>query len=81
MKSELPSEIKDDANIYLSATEKAVSKENPKKDVAIVNLKQMTETLDDASKTVDAGKTLIEKITPILEKITPWFGIAIKNLF
>lgn len=77
----LPEDIKEDATTYLSAAKKATAKEEPKKDVAIVNLKSVAETLESASKTLDAGKNIWEKVQPILTQIAPWLGVAAKTFF
>ena len=77
----LPTDIKDEVSAYLSAAKKATSKDEPKKDVAIVNLKSMTETLEDAGRTLDVSKNLFIKVKPILEKLATWLGVAAGTLF
>ena len=77
----LPADIKDEVSAYLSAAKKATSKEEPKRDVAIVNLKSMTETLEEAGKTLDISQSLFVKVKPILEKLATWLGVAAGALF
>ncbi|NEO16645.1 MULTISPECIES: hypothetical protein [unclassified Moorena] len=64
------------ASMYLGAAKKATEKEQPKKETALANLESMAETLETASKKVDAGKTLWDKAKPIVLKVADWFGAA-----
>jgi len=72
----LPKATKDDAMAYLNAARKAADNEDPKKEAAAINLKEMAETLQNASKTVDAGKSLWEKAQPVLVEVAKWLGTA-----
>jgi len=56
--STLPESTKEDAVAYLIAAKRATDKEEPKKDIAAINLKEMVETLEGVNKTVDASKNL-----------------------
>jgi hypothetical protein len=78
--SELPVDVKEDITLYLRTAKKAAEKEEPKKDVAVVNLKSMAETIETTSKTVESGKKIWENIKPILVQIAPWLGVA-KSFF
>lgn len=61
---------------YLEMAKDEAQEKPPKKEQAAINLKQMTETIKDASGTVEASKRLWEKIQPILIKSISWFGVA-----
>ena len=41
----------------------------------------MTETLEDAGRTLDVSKNLFIKVKPILEKLATWLGVAAGTLF
>ena len=72
----LPDATKDDAVAYLNAAKKAADKEDPTKETTAINLKEMAETLQNASKTADAGKSLWEKVQPVLVEVAKWLGTA-----
>lgn len=79
--SALPDETKEDAITYLNAAKKATEREDPKKETAAINLKEMAETLVSATKTVEASKGLWEKIQPILVHVAKWLGVAAGSLW
>ncbi|NEQ79689.1 MAG: CHAT domain-containing protein, partial [Moorea sp. SIO2I5] len=58
------------------AAKKATEKEKPKKDTALANLESVAETLETASKTVDASKNIWDKAKPIILKVAGWLGAA-----
>ncbi|NDJ22157.1 hypothetical protein GS682_11015 [Nostoc sp. B(2019)] len=64
--STLPEDIKQKASNQLGAAVDEVQQKEPDKQLAAGNLKRMTETLEDASKTLNAGQGLVEKVQPIL---------------
>ncbi|NEP52331.1 MAG: hypothetical protein F6K65_27420 [Moorea sp. SIO3C2] len=74
--AELPEDTKEEATMYLGAAKKATEKEEPKKETALVNLKSVAETLETASKTLDAGKNIWENAKPIILKVAGWLGAA-----
>ncbi|KYC42706.1 hypothetical protein WA1_15305 [Scytonema hofmannii PCC 7110] len=74
--TEIPKQLKEDVIENLTNTKKALSKAEPQKKVANGNLDTMTETLEKASKTVDACKTLWDKAKPIVVKVASWLGTA-----
>jgi uncharacterized protein YjbI with pentapeptide repeats len=78
--AELPQNIKEESALYLGAAKKAVEKEEPKKALAAENLKSMAETLQGASKTMEASKSIWNTVKPILEQLPAWFGVA-SNFF
>ena len=80
-KSQIPPETKAEIGDYLKATQRATDKEEPKKQTAIANLESAAETLETASKTLDAGKTLWTKAKPIVVRIAGWLGAAIAGSF
>jgi hypothetical protein len=77
----LPETAKEDAIAYLNAAKKATDKEEPKKETAAINLKEMAETLENATKTVEASKGLWDNVQPILVQIAKWLGIAAGSLW
>ena len=76
----LPGEVKIAANANLQVAQKAVAQEEPKKEIALATLESMAETLEEASKTVEAGKTLWGQVKPILVKVAGWLGAAAGSL-
>lgn len=74
--STLPVATKEDAIAYLSAAKKATDKEEPKKETAAINLKEMAETLENASKTMEVGEGVWQKIQPVLVQVAKWLGTA-----
>jgi hypothetical protein len=79
--SALPDATREDAITYLNAAKKATEREEPKKETAAINLKEMAETLESATKTVEASKSLWEKVQPILVQIAKWLGVAAGSLW
>jgi hypothetical protein len=79
--SALSDETKEDAIIYLNAAKKATERENPKKETAAINLKEMAETLESATKTLEASKSLWGKVQPILVPVAKWLGVAAGSLW
>ena len=73
----LPGEVKVEANAHLKTAQKAAAQEKPKKEIALATLESMAETLEEASKTVEVGKTLWEQVKPILVKVAGWLGAAV----
>jgi len=78
--AELPGEVKIAANANLQVAQKAAAQEEPRKESALDSLENMAETLERASKTVEAGKTLWGQVKPILAKIAGWLGAAAGSL-
>jgi hypothetical protein len=74
--AELPEEAKEEATMYLGAAKKATEKEEPKKETALANLESVAETLETASKTVNAGANIWTKAKPIITKVAGWLGAA-----
>jgi uncharacterized protein YjbI with pentapeptide repeats len=74
--AELPEDTKEEATMYLGAAKKATEKEEPKKETALTNLESVAETLETASKTVDAGANIWTKAKPIILKVAGWLGAA-----
>jgi hypothetical protein len=78
--STLPEDIKQKASNRLGAAVDEVQQKEPDKQLAAGNLKRMTETLEDASKTLNAGQGLVEKVQPILVQLLGWLNVA-KSFF
>ncbi|WGV23775.1 hypothetical protein [Halotia branconii] len=78
--SSLPEDIKQKASNRLGAAVDEVQQKEPDKKLAAGNLKRMAETLEDASKTLSAGKGLVEKVQPILGQLLGWLNVA-KSFF
>jgi len=78
--AQLSNDIKTEATTYLNAAQQATAKAEPKTQTALVNLESMAETLENASKTVAAGKTLWEQVKPPLVKVATWLGAAAGSL-
>ncbi len=74
--TELPAEVKIEANAHLKTAQQATAQEIPKKEIALATLKNMAETLETASQTVAAGKTLWGEVRPILVRVAGWLGAA-----
>ena len=64
----------------LKTAQKATEQAEPEKKVALATLESMAETLKEASKTVEAGKTLWGQVSPILVKVAEWLGAAAGSL-
>ena len=74
--AEVPGEVKIAANANLQVAQKATAQEEPKKAIALATLETVAETLEAASKTAEAGKTLWEQVSPILVQVGSWLGAA-----
>ena len=74
--TELPGEVKVEANAHLKTAQKAAAQAEPKKEIALATLESMAETLEEASKTVEAGKTLWGQVKPILFRVAGWLRAA-----
>ncbi|MBD1934161.1 MULTISPECIES: hypothetical protein [Cyanophyceae] len=74
---ELPKDAQEEATTYLEDTKKAIEREEPKKKLALANLESLEETLEKASKTVDAGQTLWSKVGPIILKVGAWLSSTV----
>jgi len=75
--ADLPGEVKVAATTSLKTAQKATEREQPRTEIALDSLESMAETLETASKTVAAGKTLWEVVKPILVKVGGWLGAAV----
>ncbi|MBD2527519.1 hypothetical protein [Nostoc sp. FACHB-133] len=73
-KSEIPEKTKEEATENLSDAQKAITKEEPKKNIALANLVSVAETLEKTAKTVDVGQKVWAIAKPILVKIASWLG-------
>jgi hypothetical protein len=81
LSSGLPEETKDKTLNRLSTVADNVKEDKPdKKRVAAENLKRVTETLSEASKSTEEAKKLWDNIQPILEIVGTWLGVGIKFL-
>lgn len=76
--SELPEGLKDNTIKRLGACSAEVNEQEPDKQLAASNLKRVTETLTEASRTSEAAKKLWSNIAPTVLKIGGWLGIASK---
>ena len=74
--TELPAEVKIEANAHLKTAQQATAQEKPKKEIALATLENMAKTLETASQTVEAGKTLWEQVRPIVVQAAGWLGAA-----
>jgi len=72
--AELPAEVKAEAKANLKIAKKATEQEE--KQTIAANLEGMAETLEEASKSVEAGKTLWGQVSPILIPIAGWLEAA-----
>jgi hypothetical protein len=79
--SDLPDDTKQEVIDYLKATKRAVDKPEPKKELALGNFEEMTETLKNATETVVASKTLWATAKPIIIKLAGWLGAAATGSF
>jgi hypothetical protein len=73
----LPRDTQEEATAYLEDTKKAIQRDEPKKKLALANLESLEETLEKASKTVDAGQTLWTKVGPIILKVGAWLSSSV----
>ncbi len=78
--AEISPEVKVEARAHLKTAQKATEQAEPEKKVALATLESMAETLKEASKTVEAGKTLWGQVSPILVKVAEWLGAAAGSL-
>ena len=78
--ADIPAEVKVEANAHLKTAQKATEQETPKKEIALATLESMAETLEEASKSVEAGKTLWNQVSPIAIKVAGWLGAAAGSL-
>jgi len=78
--ADIPAEVKVEANAHLKTAQKATEQETPKKEIALATLESMAETLEEASKSVEAGKTLWNQVSPIAVKVARWLGAAAGSL-
>ena len=76
--SELPEDLKNNTIKRLGACTAEVNEPEPDKQLAASNLKRVTETLTEASKTSEAAKKLWNNIAPTVLKIGGWLSIASK---
>jgi len=76
MDSTLPEEVKEKSNRRLGAAIDEVQQKEPDKQLAAGNLKRMAETLEETSKTLDAGKGVWGKVKPILGQLLGWLNVA-----
>lgn len=72
--SALPEKTKKDITSYLSAAKTAIDKDEPKKNLALPNLEEVSTTLETVGSTLDSGKNIWEKVKPILVPILTWLG-------
>nr|WP_263012362.1 pentapeptide repeat-containing protein [Laspinema sp. D3c] len=79
--SELPEETKKEVFTYLQTTRTAADKPEPKKDLARMNLEEMTKVIQNANGTVVASKTLWTTAKPIILKIASWLGAVAGSFF
>nr|WP_263012361.1 pentapeptide repeat-containing protein [Laspinema sp. D3c] len=79
--SDLPKETKEEVLTYLKTTRTATDKSEPKKDLARVNLEEMTKVIQNATGTVVASKTLWTTAKPIILKIASWLGAVATGSF
>lgn len=79
--SELPADLKDNTIKRLGACTAEVHEREPDKQLAENNLKRVTETLAEASKTSEAAKKLWSNIAPTIAKIGVWLGTVIEPFF
>jgi hypothetical protein len=74
--SDLPHDVKKQAITRLESTMDEVKQKEPDKQLAAGNLKRMAEVLQNASKTLDAGKNVWEKVKPALGPLSVWLNVA-----
>ncbi|NMF82410.1 hypothetical protein [Nodosilinea sp. P-1105] len=72
----LPEADKTKALAYLSAAQQETQEAEPDKDLIAKNLKRMGDTLQTASDSAEAGKTLWQTIVPLLRPLAGWLGTA-----
>jgi truncated hemoglobin YjbI len=74
--SALPKEVREKVTSRLDAAIDEVQQKEPDKQLAAGNLKRMAETLENTSKTLDAGKGVWERVKPILGQLPGWLNVA-----
>ncbi|MBE9117906.1 hypothetical protein IQ249_18575 [Lusitaniella coriacea LEGE 07157] len=74
--SSLPAAQKETAEKYLEVVKAEANKPEPNKELAAMNLKQVTETLKNAGSAVDVGKSLWQKVQPMIVPLITWLGVA-----
>lgn len=74
--SALPEEEKGKATAYLTAAKQEVEQKEPDKELVAKNLKRASDTIKNASETVEAGKKLWETLQKMLPLIVTWLGVA-----
>ena len=79
--STLPADLKNNTIKRLGACTAEVNEQEPDKQLAASNLKRVTETLTEASKTSEAAKKLWSNIAPTVFKLGVWFGTAFEHFF
>jgi hypothetical protein len=79
--TELPADTKEKAMTYLGAAKKAMEEEKPHKELVKTNLEAMAEKLENASRKLDAGKSLWSNAKPILVKVVGWLGAVAADSF
>ena len=75
--SALPDPVKEKATKRLDAAADEVQEKEPDKQLAAGNLKRMTETLVEVSKTTAEGKKVWQNVQPILVQLAGWFRVAV----
>jgi hypothetical protein len=78
--AELPQETKNKALNRLDTISDDVKEPEPDKKLVEANLKRVTQTLAEASKSTEEAKKLWSNIQPILEIVSKWLGVGIKLL-
>jgi uncharacterized protein YjbI with pentapeptide repeats len=76
--SELPEETKQKILNRLVNVSDDVQEKEPDKELVTGNLKKVTETLAQASKSTEEAKKLWDNVQPILETVGKWLGVAIQ---
>ncbi|RZM77787.1 hypothetical protein [Leptolyngbya iicbica] len=79
--STLSEELKSKAIRNIETAQDEVSSQKPDKEFAVKNLQKMTQVLQSAEGTVEAGTSLWEKVVPLLKNALPWFGVAAARIF
>jgi uncharacterized protein YjbI with pentapeptide repeats len=78
--SELPEETKKKTLNRLTTVSDDVQEKEPNKELVTGNLKKVTETLAQASKSTEEAKKLWDNVQPILKTIAKWLGVGIQFL-
>ncbi len=78
--SELPEETKKKTLNRLITVSDDVQEKEPDKELVTGNLKKVTETLAQASKSTEEAKKLWDNVRPILETVGKWLGVGIQFL-